>query len=198
MPLALPCHECAPDGYWVQGPDGMRRCACARGQMLAAADAGRGKPRMGEPGVSEEEATAAILQLAGVMRFVPAEPLGRMAVVREIQQFAANYDELHWVIEFAPRIFAEWPGVREMRALYCHRFGPLDGHSLVSEAYPEFYPEIVTGPRPEQIAVRDSRLISHDAELSDMLRRAAGAKTLPAAGYPICAPESLEPEYRKR
>ena len=56
-----------------------------------------------------------------------ASDVARLAVARQLQEFGCDPEELAWLVREAPLRYPAWPGIREIRALYCGRFSPRDG-----------------------------------------------------------------------
>ena len=148
MRLELPrCPRCAAND-WPYAPNGgLERCDCPRGRALASADATRGRRREDVPGVEPEMAAIAVEQLAGLMTMVPSLDLARLAIARELSEFVCDPEELAWLVREAPLRYPAWPGIREIRALYCARFSPRDGVVVSSWVYEDgIIPGVVDPP----------------------------------------------------
>ena len=77
-PLPPPCPRCRPyRGLWMSTPDGMKRCTCPRGVMLAA-----GKVRRVRPSVPEKRDIHAVKSI----------PLNSHAVSRGVAESAQIHD----------------------------------------------------------------------------------------------------------
>jgi hypothetical protein len=90
-------------------------------------------------------------------------------VLEEIAAFADRADALEWLILAASRL-KQWPGVGELRGLYCTRFKPADGIEADCT---------LPGHRPAEI------------EAENLSRRPATAKLLEAAPPEPDAPTGL-------
>jgi hypothetical protein len=83
-----------------------------------------------------------ILNLASELRclkFFPAEAGVLNAIVRLLGNMCETEDQVRWLIHrMTGGIYAEWPGVAEMRACYCSKYKPKDGITVYSSVYLEF------------------------------------------------------------
>src|ERR1035441_1031272 len=103
VPLPNPCEKCAPySGNFVvvefrNGRSGTRRCDCARGEALAAADVMRAQPPISdpEPRISNESATAGVSMLTA-LKFFPGEAAARMVIADELRCMCNDDGELFW------------------------------------------------------------------------------------------------------
>lgn len=171
MRQGLPrCPRCAVND-WPYAPNGgVERCDCPRGRSLYDADANRGRKREDFPGVEPELAAMAVEQLAGLMTMVPSLDLARLAIAREISEFVCDPEGLAWLVREASRRYATWPGIREIRALYCAMFAPRDGVVVSSTIYEDgIIPGIVDPPHLIADSPRGG-LISADADSALMVR----------------------------
>src|ERR1700722_9872731 len=127
------CARCA-DRDWVYAPNGgAERCDCSRGQTLAAADTNPENCRINTPGVTLRQAALAVEEMAGLIKFVPESDVARLAIARELAEFVWNAEEIACLVRQAGRRYRNWPGILELRALYCSMFHPRDGVSAVFE-----------------------------------------------------------------
>ena len=77
-----------------------------------------------------------------------ASDVARSAVARQLQEFVCDPEELAWLVREAPLRYPAWPGIREIRALYCGRFSPRDGVVVASRVYEDgIIPGVVDPPR---------------------------------------------------
>jgi hypothetical protein len=83
-----------------------------------------------------------ILNLASELRclkFFPAEAGVLNAIVRLLGNMCETEDQVRWLIHrMTGGIYAEWPGVAEIRACYCSKYRPKDGITVYSSVYLEF------------------------------------------------------------
>ena len=113
------------------------------------ADTSRGRRRVDVPGVTPEQASIAVARLAGRMNFVPKEEVERTEIAGELYEMVCDAQELDWLVREAPRRFRRgWPGIEEVRALYCAQFSPRDGVEVCFQIYEDAYFPGSTSPLP--------------------------------------------------
>jgi hypothetical protein len=125
--------------------------------------------------LTPEAATAAVHRFA-LMPFFPGDPDIRAALVAVLLEMVETAEQLDWLVKRAVPLYGTWPGVGELRALFCSRWKPKDG----IEAYSMVYPRGVPSERKQQPvfdAPRD-RPVTADKEFAQKLKEAAEAKTL--------------------
>ena len=85
-----------------------------------------------------------------------------------------NDEELEWISSRIPALFAEWPGIGEVRGIFCKRYHPADGIEAYSTCYPERIP---TDPAPNtELPDPRTKLISADLELQNTVKALAKGK----------------------
>ena len=109
--------------------------------------------------------------------FFPSDHLVKAAVLEELQQMVANDEQLEWLIRRVTGLYKEWPGLSEIRAVYCSRFRPRDGVEVYSGVYPDGIPS--------------ERLESPPAS-SNLRLNSAGQLALPPGDAPISADPKVE------
>jgi hypothetical protein len=137
MNLPEPCEKCAPlNGAWMETENGLRRCECERGQALKAArNATIQTPR---PPVLGESAAAMFAEMLAGIGFYPSEAGARAFIASEIAAICNSENEAAWLVtQMHRRHSAKWPGVTEMRAVFCTYAQPLDGVMAISNATEE-------------------------------------------------------------
>ena len=72
-----------------------------------------------------------------LMKFFPAqsESGARAALVGMVCEMASNNEQIEWLVRRALALYNEWPGPRELRALFCSRYKPADGIEARSTVY---------------------------------------------------------------
>ena len=170
------CGRCvAGDWPYARNKNGVERCDCPRGRALADADASRGRRRTDVPGVTAEQAMITVERLAVRMPMVPAGEFAHVELARELLDMVCDSEDLEWLVREAPRRYATWPGMREIRALYCAKFSPRDGVVVASTVYENgIIPGIVDPPHLIADSPRGG-LISADAGDALMVRVLADA-----------------------
>lgn len=77
---------------------------------------------------------------AGTMKFFPNEPDARIGIAEEVASMCGSLDRIEWLVRRLPKLYADWPGTREVRAVLCSKFPPVDGFEVPSGAYIEGIP----------------------------------------------------------
>jgi hypothetical protein len=139
--LPAPCVNCERlGGYWVFDGRGMKRCDCARGLELSRRDLRPVPPPRANPVLTAEEIAAAVEALSALPYF-PAAEMARTMIGDAIGLLCRDG---HACFELCREMIAryrQWPGVRELRIVYCALVGPpLSGEDLqsaISEVYPD-------------------------------------------------------------
>lgn len=120
----------------------------------------------------------------GTMKFFPADPVVRLALVELMTEIAENEDQVRWLVKRVRTLYAEWPGERELRAAFCSRFPPKDGINVCSAIYLDGIP---SERRAEPVkALPPGAKISADRLLDRAVCELAAAKdmNLPAIRRP--------------
>jgi hypothetical protein len=76
------------------------------------------------------------LAALSLLRFFPQEPEARAAIVTIVCRMVSTVDQIDWLIKSALAVYDDWPGPRELRALFCSRWNPRDGVKAYSQIYP--------------------------------------------------------------
>ena len=73
------------------------------------------------------------------MRFFPSkdDKEGRLEITKAIASMAGTYDRALWIIDQMLNLSNDWPGIPEMRGIFCHRFPPADGVAGESKLCPD-------------------------------------------------------------
>jgi hypothetical protein len=130
----------------------------------------------GEP-LTPEAAAEAVSRLA-LMAFFPGDIDTRAALIYVFMNLVDTTEHLDWLIDRALRLYSRWPGVAELRALYCSRYRPKDGHETYSEIYESGFPH---ESRAETFDAPRGAPVSKDPAIDAVVRKAAAKlKTLPA------------------
>jgi hypothetical protein len=75
-----------------------------------------------------------------LLRYFPADPIARTALVREICDMADTEDQVRWLVTRMLKLYQVWPGLGEVRATFCSKFKPRDGVERYSEIYTDGIP----------------------------------------------------------
>jgi|SRR5271157_1397460 len=90
-----------------------------------------------------------ILNELRALPFFPNDEYVMIAICRLAGAMCHNEKEVRWLVDrMTSGIYAEWPGIQEMRACFCSRFPPRDGINAYSSVYPDGIPP----ENPKQLA----------------------------------------------
>jgi hypothetical protein len=102
----------------------------------------------------------------------------------------ATEEQVRWLVDrMTSGIYAEWPGIAEMRACFCYRYKPRDGVEAYSSVYAEMPRDPTAPPRPEIAAPYLKALppgheVTPDPELEASIQQLAEKCKMPPA-HPI-------------
>ena len=128
--------------------------------------------------LTPDDAAVAVSRLA-LMAFFPGDPDTRSALVWVLMQLVETTEQLDWLVERALKLYTRWPGVGEIRAVYCSRFKPKDGVEAYSAIYQSGFPHQT--PAPEAPPKRATSYTA-DPEFEAELERVARLKQFPSVG----------------
>lgn len=135
----------------------------------------------------------------GTLKFFPSDPDARIGIAEEIAEMAGDEEQVRWLVKRVPKIHDAWPGVREVRAVFCSKFKPKDGIDAYSQVYPDGIPSEkeeapqLPAPKPRQIAASEPQThhpsiaahISDVARLKDLNRVLSGEKAKTIRDFPV-------------
>ena len=121
-------------------------------------------------------------KLGGTIKFFPSDPDARLGIAEEISEMADNADQVRWLVKRIPKLFSEWPALREVRAVFCSKFKPKDGIEVYSQVYLEGIPseaesagyQIAAAPVLQLSG--DTQAPSDDPDLAALVQRVSAAK----------------------
>jgi len=180
----MACEKCKLfDGLWMQTPNGLRRCSCDSGQRLAGIDQARLDGHAEPPRISSQAATV-IVEMLSSIPFFPKEGGARILIGEEIRSMCHDDEQGVWLAQRMARLYSQWPGVRELRAVYCSKHRPLDGYELIggTEAFPDGIPSEKLIPAAPMKALPPGREVSAADSLEDTVIDLAAAKNMRAVG----------------
>ncbi len=150
--------------------------------------------------------------------YFPGDDGSRSALLEQIQKMVTFDEQAAWLACRATQVFSTWPGMRELRALFCKRFRPRDNFEADSQIFPDgFASEAELGPVPveglllsrtEREALSSATIpasrqltsgVSADPEAEKIVLDLAPLKTLPpAAGYVFSSEDERRTENALR
>lgn len=128
---------------------------------------------------------ADIIGELSLMKYFPSEPAARTALVRIVCEMAPDEAHIRWLVNRALKLYAEWPGIMELRACYCSKFKPADGIEAYSQVYSEGIPTekeqqgLIAAP--EMRALPAGAPVSADAQMNAAVKELAAKKKMPSA-----------------
>jgi hypothetical protein len=139
-----------------------------------------------------------------LMVYFPADGPSRAALAEELKRMVTYNEEAEWLAHRANQVFSNWPGVRELRALFCKRFRPKDGVEVDSKIFPEGFPsEAELGPVPvagllpsltEREALEAARLPLLSGPVSEDPEALAIVSSLVQSAGLVQSASSIDPE----
>ena len=135
--------------------------------------------------LTPEHAASAVSKF-GLMSFFPSgDPEVRAALVSILLEMVETKEQLDWLVNRALQLHGKWPGVAELRALYCSRWKPRDGIETYSLIYPDGIPSERRDAPPAPVTgeTRDPELRSAIhllAEKKKSIPRRGGSRGEPA------------------
>ena len=87
----------------------------------------------------EQIAAAVHAMDSGLIKFFPADEKSRAAIMFELERMIPSIEALRWLTDTYVRRIGEWHSLKELRAVMCSKFPPLDGLRVPS-AIPGFTP----------------------------------------------------------
>lgn len=189
MNLPNPCEKCAPfNGAWVETETGLKRCECARGQALKAARAAAQNPPVRPPVLNAQQQTM-FAEILAALKFYPSEAGARSMIGSEIASMCNSDEEAHWLVREMVRRYKEWPGILEMRAVFCDRKEPRDGVCAISPAVEQLREaeqtkEMLALPAPTMRQLAAGEPVSAAQSIVDVIKAMAPKKDLNRIGLP--------------
>jgi hypothetical protein len=128
------------------------------------------------------------VEMLATLEFFPTEAGARIRVGDELRAICGSLEEVYWLVTRVTRLYRKWPGLQELRLVFCAKYQPLDGLPAlgISEAYPEGFPsERPPAPEPKRLTGKPAPgEISAAASVEDTVRDLAEAKDLNRTGPP--------------
>jgi hypothetical protein len=184
MSFPEPCAKCASfGGSWMETETGLKRCDCPRGIALAAKTK---EPEYHEPVITTEQAMIYAEMMASIP-FFPTEAGARAVIANEIASMCESLDRAEWLAVRMIRLYRKWPGVIELRIVFCSKYQPLDALPEIgaSEAYPDGVPsERPPEKAPALLRGREDVLISAAPSVEATVRDLAIKTDLKRYGAP--------------
>lgn len=129
------------------------------------------------------EQAIVVTEALSVIPYFPQSTTARGIVAAELQAMCISLDSARWLVTRMAHLYTTWPGLPDLRSVYCSKFRPMDG--VEGNTTPAAFPDgVPTEREPEP----DYKRLSAPALLRELL----------AAGRSIETPrEVLEPVTRR-
>lgn len=131
------------------------------------------------------ENVANILSGLQLIPFFPQSGEAFDALVRLVGKMAETEDQVQWLVDrMMLNPYPKWPGPAEMRAVFCTRFKPKDGYSIVGSVVSpgEIVPNQLNKGEPEYKKIERGEPVSDDPALETSLRALGELKDLNRVG----------------
>ena len=90
--------------------------------------------------------TKLISKLGGTMKYFPGDDDARLGIIEQVGGMCSTEDQVEWLVNRMPKLYADWPGMGEMRAVLCSKYKPKDG----CESYSSTFPNGIPSEKPEK------------------------------------------------
>lgn len=137
------------------------------------------------PELNFKNINSMVAELA-VLDYYPTDTPARAAIVRTIGSMANSEDEVRWLVDRATSgLYVKWPGIHEIRALFCSHFTPRDGFVIYSQQYPDGYPHqlkdrLLEAPRwPKRTPEEDREYAQWAEETKAQIEALSKAHSIP-------------------
>jgi len=158
--------------------------------------------------LTKEGLNRAAARIALMPFFPSSDPNARAVLIEELGSVCESDAHAQWLAVRMGQVFKkQWPGLGEMRALYCKRFKPVDGYEVASECFPDGFPseselgqlEIKGLPAPMKALdpVPETRQISESVELRQLVAEVAESVKMPIPRQPRTVTEIETELYKK-
>src|SRR6266852_5020605 len=156
--------------------------------------------------LTQEGVDAAASRIALIPFFPSSQDNAKGVVIEELVAMCDSDQQAQWLAARMGQVFKQWPGLGEMRALFCKRFKPADGHDVGSQLYADGFPSeaelgplpikgLPAPPKPLPIAPPKDRIVggqrliatataSENASLDTLVKDLAGALSFPVPRKP--------------
>lgn len=111
----------------------------------------------------------------GTMKFFPSDPDARIGIAEELIEIASDAEQIRWLVLEAPKLWSAWPGMLEIRALFCSRFQPRDGVEAISAVVDDHTERLSAPERPQITGTAGPPIDSDPAFPCDVLSLMAEA-----------------------
>jgi len=118
-----------------------------------------------------------------LMKFFPSDEDALLILINDLSEMAdvtnpkiSAEEQIEWMVRRVRNLYPEWPGLHELRAVFCSRFKPRDGINAYSTVYLDGIPkspESLAIAGPELKALPPGHTVSADKGVEDAVHIAA-------------------------
>ena len=124
-----------------------------------------------KPTLQDIENAVESLGAVGLVKYFPSDDRTVQVIMHELQRMVPTVEALNWLVEQFIRKIGAWHSLKELRAVLCARYEPLDGIHAISEL-PGYTPGDAQAMREQalfdQQAVTDAkRMLEARKQLSE-------------------------------
>lgn len=153
--------------------------------------------------MNPEKILKMVEELASLKYFPSGNEGVLLAITRLIGSMCRTEQEARWLIDrMTSGLYAEWPGIAEVRACFCSRYPPKDGMNICSGVYLDGIPSEHSDVRqisgPEMLALPPGHEFTADPELEATLKDVAAYKRKGMGGPATSAEISAAPFWLRR
>jgi len=100
-----------------------------------------------------------------LMKFFPGDEDACLALADDLAAMATTEEQIEWTVRRVRNLYSEWPGIHEVRAVFCSRFKPRDGINAYSAQFIDGVPPERAVPEPAPRALPPGH-VTADVELN--------------------------------
>jgi hypothetical protein len=145
------------------------------------------------------QAMKKLLANLSLIKQFPSGEDQQQALAEYIVKFAETDEQLDWLGERAVDLCREWPGAIELRGIFCSRFKPKDGKSIIATAFGEDGIAREKEEQRERERLPEGVKASVDPAIEETIVSLAKAKDIKRRA-PVAVPnfpvDAVPPEYR--
>ena len=137
----------------------------------------------------------------GTLKFFPGDPDARIGIAEEIVSFASTADQVEWLVKKVSQVYKEWPGILEVRAVFCTRYKPADGvEASLGTTSPAFVAlcseptdDLARLQAPQRLQISGQvEIVTEDTEFNALVKSIAKAKSDPLATVKSATEDDIE------
>jgi len=152
--------------------------------------------------MTHEEATMAVEAMTA-LPFFPSAGAAQALVADELMRMCQTGERAMWLVRRMTQLFTKWPGIREMRAVYCSKFATKDGVECYSEMFLDGIPSERDTPLQisgsPTLALPAGNSVSVDPELEKQVADLAEARAMaPLPKYYARTPDEIRVDAELR